>query len=133
MDSRILAPIPTPPAQRWREIRLLYLPRAVFLAGVALVVWLWGSAIAPSALVAEAEILGSDLRTTQGGVLASLKVALHQTVRAGEVVGHVAAANPRLLEATDLLSVLEAADKKLLDQKRKEQCEQLDERNEVIP
>ena len=40
---------------------------------------------------------------------------------------------PRLLEATDLLSVLEAADKKLLDQKRKEQFEQLEERNEVIP
>ena len=40
---------------------------------------------------------------------------------------------PRLLEAADLLRVLDAAEKKLLDQKRQEQIEQLEERNEVIP
>jgi len=40
---------------------------------------------------------------------------------------------PRLLEAAELLHVLEAAEKNLLDQKRKEQTEQLEERNEVIP
>jgi len=40
---------------------------------------------------------------------------------------------PRLLEAADLLRVLDAAEKKLLDQKRQEQAEQLEQRNEVIP
>jgi hypothetical protein len=40
---------------------------------------------------------------------------------------------PRLLEATDLLRVIDAAEKKLLDQKRQEQIEQLEDRNEVIP
>lgn len=40
---------------------------------------------------------------------------------------------PRLLEATELLLVLDAADKNLLDQKRKEQTVQLEERREVIP
>jgi Kef-type K+ transport system membrane component KefB len=40
---------------------------------------------------------------------------------------------PRLLEATELLKVLHAAENKLLDEKRKEQAEQLEERNEVIP
>jgi len=40
---------------------------------------------------------------------------------------------PRLLEAADLLRVLDAAEKKLLDQKRQEQIEQLEERNEVVP
>lgn len=40
---------------------------------------------------------------------------------------------PRLLEATELLSVLDAARKKLLDEKRAGQSEQLSERNEVIP
>ncbi len=39
---------------------------------------------------------------------------------------------PRLLEATDLLKVLDAAQNKLLDEKRKEQAEQLTERREVI-
>jgi len=40
---------------------------------------------------------------------------------------------PRLLEATELLHVLDAAEQHLLDQKRKDQTEQLEERNEVIP
>lgn len=106
MDSRLLPPIPTPPAQRWREVRLLYLPRAMFVAAIALVAWMWNDAVAPATLVAEAEVLGSDLRASQGGVIADLKVGLHQQVRAGEVVGHVAAANTRLLEAT--LAVIRA-------------------------
>jgi len=40
---------------------------------------------------------------------------------------------PRLLEAANLLHVLEAAEKKLLDQKRSEQAKRLEERKEVIP
>ncbi|HEU5126167.1 MAG TPA: cation:proton antiporter [Verrucomicrobiae bacterium] len=39
---------------------------------------------------------------------------------------------PRLLEATELINVIEAADKGLLDDKRKEQADVLEERNEVI-
>ncbi len=39
---------------------------------------------------------------------------------------------PRLLEAADLISVIEAADKALLDDKRKAQADLLEERNEVI-
>jgi Kef-type K+ transport system membrane component KefB len=40
---------------------------------------------------------------------------------------------PRLLEAANLLSVVEAAENNLLDQKRGEQLKQLEGRNEVIP
>jgi Kef-type K+ transport system membrane component KefB len=42
-------------------------------------------------------------------------------------------ATPRLLEATHLLEVLDAAEKGMLDQKRTQQQEQLQERAEVIP
>jgi len=40
---------------------------------------------------------------------------------------------PRLLEARELLHVLEAAEKDLLDQTKAEQAEHLHERSEVIP
>ena len=40
---------------------------------------------------------------------------------------------PRLLEANDLLNVIEAAEKNLLDQKRREQEAALEGRDEVIP
>src|SRR4051812_33109858 len=106
MDSRILTLIPTPPAQRWREVRLLYLPRGVFICGVLLVAWMWREAVAPSSMVAEAEVVGSELRTSQAGVIASLKVTLNQPVHAGETVGFVSAANPRLLDAS--LAVIRA-------------------------
>jgi Kef-type K+ transport system membrane component KefB len=40
---------------------------------------------------------------------------------------------PRLIEAADLLHVLESAEKNLLDDKRTEQLEQLEGRSEIIP
>ena len=39
---------------------------------------------------------------------------------------------PRLLEAAELVGVIEAADQNMLDEKRREQGELLDERNEVM-
>lgn len=39
---------------------------------------------------------------------------------------------PRLLEAAELVGIIEAADREMLDQKRKEQAELLEERNEVV-
>src|SRR3954467_10625311 len=105
-DPRLLPPIPTPPAQRWREVRLLYLPRIVFVAGVITAGFLWRHWVAPATLVAEAEGIQAEIRTTQSGALPNLQVSLPQPVRAGEVVGHVTASNPQLLEAT--LSVIRA-------------------------
>jgi len=40
---------------------------------------------------------------------------------------------PRLLEAADLLHVIESAEKNLLEQKRDEQLKKLADRDEVIP
>jgi multidrug resistance efflux pump len=106
MDSRLLSPIPTPPSQRWREIRLLYLPRTVFVLGAIAVAYLWNDSIAPATLIAEAEVAGADVRSPQPGILTDLRVATMQTVRAGEVIGHVSTANPRMLDAT--LAVIRA-------------------------
>lgn len=106
MDSRLLPPIPTPPSQRWREVRLMYLPGALFVIAIIVIASMWSHTLAPSAIVAEAVVVGSDLRSPQGGVIASLKVGLHQRVIQGEVIGHVAPANPRLLGAT--LAVIQA-------------------------
>ena len=105
-DPRILGPIPTPPAQRWREVRLLYLPRGIFVIGVVVAAWLWTSWVAPATLVAEAEIEQVDVRSSQAGVVASLKVDTLQSAHHGDIVGEIAAANPRLLDAT--LAVIRA-------------------------
>lgn len=106
MDPRLLPPIPTPPAQRWREVRLLYLPRAMFVLGVALAAVLWTRWVAPATLVAEAEVTMVEVRATEAGMVASLDVALLQNVTAGQVLGRIGTANPRLLDAT--LAVIRA-------------------------
>jgi len=105
-DPRILAPIPTPTAQRWREVRLMYLPRGVFLIAAIVAGIMWSRWVSPATLVAEAEGVHVDVRAVQPGVLTGLKVEMLQAVRANEVIGHVAGANPRLLEAT--LAVIRA-------------------------
>jgi multidrug resistance efflux pump len=98
-DPRILAPIPTPPAQRWKEFRLLYLPRTAFVVGTIVVAILWSHWVAPATLVAEAEVTHRDVRAPQAGVLVGLNVDMLKSVKAGEVIGRVASVNPLLLEA----------------------------------
>ena len=100
METRPLPPIPTPPAQRWRQVRLVYLPRTVFAIGVIMAAVLWSSWVTPSSLVAEAENVGVDIRSTQAGALVALKVGALESVKAGQVIGQVANTNPGLLEST---------------------------------
>lgn len=106
MQNRALPPIPTPPAQRWREFRLIYLPRAFFLAGVVLAAVLWSRWVAPATTVAEAQLTQAEVRATHAGVVAALDVTQLQSVAAGQVIGQLAVANTQVLEAT--LAVIRA-------------------------
>lgn len=98
--SRDLPPIPTPPAQLWRRIRLHYLPLLVYLAGIAAAVYLWTRWVAPPTLVGEVEAVRAEVRSAHAGTLSDLKVELLQSVRAGQVVGYVAGGTPRQLAAS---------------------------------
>lgn len=97
--SQDLPPIPTPPALLWRQLRLRFLPLLVFLAGVAAAIVLWTRWVAPPTLVGEVEAVRADVRSAQAGTLSDLKVDLLQTVRAGQLVGYVAAGTPQQLAA----------------------------------
>ena len=99
MEPRALPPIPVPPARRWSNARMHHVPRLVFALGIVAAALLWSRWLTPSAFLAEAEISGADVRTARGGVLVSLAVTPHGTVRAGQVIGHVAPATPAMIEA----------------------------------
>jgi len=105
-DPRILGPIPTPPAQRWREVRLVYLPRTVFVVGVVVAAWLWSSWVAPATMIAEADVTQVDVRSAQAGVVAALTTDLLKPVHRGDVLARIAPVNPQLLDAT--LAVIRA-------------------------
>jgi Kef-type K+ transport system membrane component KefB len=65
------------------------------------------------------------------------KIIVHAELLSDVPILYAAGANyvsaPRLLEATDLVEVIEAAEKNLLSDKRKTQFKLLEKRNEVIP
>ncbi len=98
--QRPLPTIPIPPSQRWREVRLLYLPRIIFVLGVLLAAWMWNRWVTPATLVAEVEVRQAEVRSPHDGVIVELKVTDFQAVEAGEVVGLVAPVEGRTLEAT---------------------------------
>ena len=87
-DRPTLSPIPSPPAQRWREARLRYLPRTVFFLGLLLTVYLWNRSSSTAIFVAEAEIDQVDVCSAVAGVV-SLSVGMLRPVRAGQVVAKI--------------------------------------------
>jgi len=104
--SERLAPIPTPTAQLWRQLRLHYLPVVIYVAGLVGAYLLWTHWVAPPTLVGEAESVRTELRAAQGGMLADLNVDLLQPVKAGQQLGRVVVNDPRILEAS--LAVIRA-------------------------
>lgn len=104
--SEPLPPIPSPPAQLWRQLRLQYLPVLVFVAGLAAAAFIWMRWVAPPTLVGEAEAIRTDVRSAHAGALADVKVALLQPVKAGDVLGHVVITDAKIFEAS--LAVIRA-------------------------
>jgi multidrug resistance efflux pump len=104
--SERLTPIPTPPAHLWRQIRLQYLPAIVFAAGLVAAAIIWMRWVAPPTLVGEAETIRAEVRSHQVGSLSEIKVDIFQAVKAGQEIGRMAIADPRVLEAS--LAVIRA-------------------------
>lgn len=105
MNER-LPPIPTPRAQLLRQLRLQYLPLVVFLLGLAAAAVIWTRWVAPPTLVAEAETIRAEVRSTLAGTLTGLAVELLQPVKAGQRLGEVVINDPGFVEAS--LAVLRA-------------------------
>lgn len=100
-----LPPIPTPPSQLWRQLRLQYFPVVVFVVGLAVAAVIWTRWVAPPTLVGEAEAIRADVRSSAAGAVTRLGVEVLQPVKAGQVVGEVAG-SPEILTAS--LAVLRA-------------------------
>ena len=98
MDS--LPPIPTPPAQRWREFRIQVLPLIVFLGVLLAVVMMWRNFVQPSGMVGEAEAVRANVISIQDGMVTDLTVARFEKVTKNQELGHVAVTDPELLNAS---------------------------------
>ena len=104
--SETLSPIPTPPSQWWRQIRLQYVPVAMFLAALVVAALLWARWVTPAAIVGEAEAVRAEVRSAAAATVVSLAVQPMQAVKAGQPVAEVMLSDPKVLEAS--LAVLRA-------------------------
>jgi multidrug resistance efflux pump len=95
-----LAPIPTPPAQRWREFRIQALPVITFLAVLACVVVLWRNYVLPTNMVGEVELVQAGVITAVPGTIKEVKVKRFQRVTAGEEIAVISTMDAETLQAS---------------------------------
>lgn len=96
--------IPSPPGTLWREFRITGLPILVFILVLGLTIVTWRKYVGPSVLVGEAETVRATVNAPQTGQLIQLSVRSMERVSKGQVLGLVAVADPRVLQANLELS-----------------------------
>jgi HlyD family secretion protein len=100
------SPVPIPLTQRWRDARMRLLPLVVFSAALCVIASLWKEHVAAPTLVGQAEPVLANVSCQKPGVLAQLAVTRFQKVKAGDPVGLIMVADPRVLDSS--LAVIRA-------------------------
>jgi multidrug resistance efflux pump len=123
-----LPPIPTPPAERWREFRIQALPLMTFVVLLLGVVLLWKQYVLPTNIVGEVEAVRANVISSADGTLKELKVKRFQRVAAGEEIAVITTMDPATVQAS--LREVEAEMKVLrarmeLDMKRNDHAYEL--------
>ena len=95
-----LPPIPTPPAERWREFRIQVMPLMTFVVVLLGVVLLWKQYVVPSNIIGEVEAVRANVISSVDGTLKELKVKRFQRVAAGEEIAVVSTVDTATLEAS---------------------------------
>lgn len=93
-----LAPIPTPPAQRWREFRIQALPVITFLGILVCVVLMWRQYVLPTNIVGEVESVRATVMSSVEGTIKELKVKRFQRVAVGEEIAIVSTMDAETLQ-----------------------------------
>ena len=106
MNTESPTPIPIPIQQRWRELRIRFLPVVVFAAALCLLALLWKGNVAPQTMLGQAEPVLANVSCYKPGILAELNVTRFQKVKAGDALGKVMIADPRILASS--LAVIQA-------------------------
>ncbi|HEY0548782.1 MAG TPA: hypothetical protein VGF13_04215 [Verrucomicrobiae bacterium] len=93
-----LAPIPTPPAQRWREFRIQALPVITFFGILACVVVMWRQYVLPTNIVGEVESVRATVMSSVEGTIKELKVKRFQRVAVGEEIAVISTMDAETLQ-----------------------------------
>ncbi len=94
-----LPPIPTPPAQRWREFRIQILPLVIFVITLVAIAFMWRNFVQPSGVVGQVEAIQANVISLGDGLITELMVERFQLVTNGQLLGSVQIADPEMLKA----------------------------------
>jgi multidrug resistance efflux pump len=90
-----LPPIPSPPAQYWRLFQHNGLPVAFFVLVLAGVVFFWIENLRPNSFVGQVEVIQSEVKSADAGLLTNLWVIGFQEVKAGDLIAEITTTDPR--------------------------------------
>jgi multidrug resistance efflux pump len=94
-----LTPIPTPPALRWREFRIRFLPVLFFMVAVGVAGFIWQRNITSPVLVGAVEVHNIQISAPYAGKVEELYVTRFQSVTKGMPVAVLVPSDPRALLA----------------------------------
>jgi multidrug resistance efflux pump len=98
MDS--LAPIPTPPSQRWKEFRIQALPVVTFIAVLVCVIVLWRNYVVPTSMVGQVELVQANVISSVPATVKEIKVKQFQHVKAGDEIAVLSALDTETVQAS---------------------------------
>ena len=101
-----LPPIPTPPAQRWRDFRVQTMPVLVFGAVLLTATVLWQHSVSLPSLVGAAESVTGYVSSPKPGLLVQMNTDRLQQVKAGDPIAQVITTDPKILASS--LAVIQA-------------------------
>jgi multidrug resistance efflux pump len=81
--------IPTPPSQRWREFRVIFVPPIVFIVTLITIFLVWRDYVSPPSLTGQVEPIVSAVTARNAGILTNIFVKRFQEVEAGQVLAEV--------------------------------------------
>ncbi len=88
----------TPPAQKWREFRIRYLPVVVFFVFFIWAGTLWKNNIASPTTTGQTESIIANVITPESGFLTNLFVARYQSVKMGEPIAEIIVTDFRAID-----------------------------------
>jgi multidrug resistance efflux pump len=101
------APIPISWRDRWRDLRLRYIPMFLFVGVVFALALLWKNYASAPQLVGQAEVVPANVSCYKPGMLAQLSVDRFQKIKAGDAIGQVLVTDPKILSASLAVTLAE--------------------------
>jgi len=89
--------IKIPPALRWREFRMRFVPIGVFICAIGMAVHLWQEAVLGPNMVGTVEMVQTSVTSPDAGVVTNLLVRPFQLVKAGDPVASVLVTDARAI------------------------------------